>query len=1022
MRKIVFLLLCILTASSQLFAQGKTVTGKVTDENGNPLSGASISAVGSKSNANAMSDGSGNFSITLPSSVKQLSISYVGFTTSTVTLTSGQTSMSVKLAPGAKLDEVVVTGINRVKRSQYTGAASKISEAQIANRPVGSFDQLFQGRVPGVLALTSSGQPGAATNIIIRGSGSIDGGSDPLYIMDGIPVEGGVFQSINPNDFESIDILRDASATALYGSRASSGVIVVTTKKGKSGDKMRVTYTGQAGVKNRPTFTWDMLTSAELLKTQEMYGKVRNITNTTAIKDNMPGWYYSSLNPEFQTVSATEQAARTKSLDSISQINTDWRDVFLKKGGFNSHQISLSGGTGKTRIFTSLSLYNEEGTTLRTDMKRGTWRTNVDYADDKFSLSLQTNLGYTKRNFQQSTTTNSLGNPFLVMNLNVPYTTLYNTSGLINTNQGTKYAATRSYELTSLDVNKSDQIKAVIGTTASYKITEDLSVGVTTGLDFRQTLSTNYGSRLAFTRRTSTSITGKAGFQSETTNTYFSADIRPSLEYRKTFSQKHDISAAVYGEYINEIAKQTNFTGYGIDPRTPNTPAAITTSNALNQLFPVIGGFKSKNTLFSGLLNTRYTYDGKYTLTASYRRDASSKLPEVNRWTGFYAIGLLWDATKESFLRGNTKVNTMRVRFSYGGAGNSINFPRGDYPYQSTYGANGTYGSLITQQATYPGNDNLKWETTFTTNVGVDFGFFRNRIYGTFDWYNKVTKDLFVQQTLVPQSPFGSLSINGGQLQNKGIEVGLSAEVVRTRELTWTINGNFALNRNKVLDLGGQPSYEQGTEQITIGLPLGSHFEVKWGGVDAASGAPLYYDANGKLTSVYAQGAPVQQFGTWEAPWKGGFGTSLRYKGIEISTQFSWQKGANKVNNLEYFMENPRGFIESGYNQANTLKFWQQPGDIVNTPSPAYGVDFSSKLIQNADFLRWRDLTVSYTIPQNLVKKVKFISNINCFIQGQNLAIWTKWKGMDPEAGATNINLSEFPNPKAITGGVTITF
>ena len=161
---------------------------------------------------------------------------------------------------------------------------------------------------------------------------------------------------------------------------------------------------------------------------------------------------------------------------------------------------------------------------------------------------------------------------------------------------------------------------------------------------------------------------------------------------------------------------------------------------------------------------------------------------------------------------------------------------------------------------------------------------------------------------------------------------------------------------------------------------------------------------------------------TWEAPWKGGFGTSIRYKGFELATQFSWQKGAYKVNNLEYFMENPRGFIESGYNQGNTLKFWEKPGDIVSTPSPAYGVDFSSKLIQKADFLRWRDLTVSYTVPQKLMSKIKFISNVNCFLQAQNLAIWTPWKGMDPEAGGTNINLSEFPNPKAITGGVTITF
>ncbi len=1016
-------MLCSLMAVSHLLAQGKTVTGKVTDENGAGLAGASISAVGSK--ASAVTNSDGTFSISVPSKVKELTISFVGYETQTASIGS-QSSLSVKLAQGGnKLDEVVVTGINRVKKSQYTGAATKISEAAIANRPVGSFDQLFQGRVPGLTALTSSGQPGSATNIIIRGTSSINGGSDPLYIIDGIPVEGGVFQSINPNDFESIDVLRDASATALYGSRASAGVIVVTTKKGKSGDKMRVTYTGQAGVKYRPNFTWDMQTSSELLNTQETYGRIRNIVNSQAVQDNMPGWYFSSQNPEFQTLSAIQQAARLKTRDSISQINTNWRDVFLKKGGFNSHQIAISGGTGKTRIFSSLSLYQEEGTTLRTDMKRATWRTNVDYSDDKFSLSIQSNIGYTNRNFQQSTQTNGLANPFLAMNLSVPYTTLYNSAGLINTQLGTKFTAPRTYDLTTLDINKSDQVKVILGTTVSYKLTKDFSLGLTTGVDFRQTLGTNYGSKLAFSRVTSTSITGNAGFQTETTNTYVSANVRPSLEYRKIINQKHDINAAIYGEYINEIGKATSFQGFGIDPRTPNTPNAITAPNAANQLFPVFdktnSNFKTKNTLFGALLNTRYTYDGKYTLTASYRRDASSKLPEVNRWTGFYAVGLVWEATKEAFLRGNTKINTLRVRASYGSAGNSINFPRGDFPYQGTYG-NGAYGSLITQSATYPGNDDLKWETTYTTNFGIDFGFFRNRVYGEFNWYDKRTKDLFVQKTLSQTSGFTSLAINGGELQNKGVELNVNAEVVRTREVVWTINGNFALNRNKVLDIAGEPAYEQGTELIQVGVPLGSHYEVKWGGVDAATGAPLYYDANGKLTQVYAQGAPVQEFGTWEAPWKGGFGTSIRFKGFELATQFSWQKGAYKVNNLEYFMENPRGFIESGYNQGNTLKFWEKPGDIVSTPSPAYGVDFSSKLIQKADFLRWRDLTVSYTVPQKLVSKTKFISNINCFLQAQNLAIWTPWKGMDPEAGGTNINLSEFPNPKAITGGVTITF
>jgi hypothetical protein len=225
-----------------------------------------------------------------------------------------------------------------------------------------------------------------------------------------------------------------------------------------------------------------------------------------------------------------------------------------------------------------------------------------------------------------------------------------------------------------------------------------------------------------------------------------------------------------------------------------------------------------------------------------------------------------------------------------------------------------------------------------------------------------------------------------------------------------------------VLDLGGEPSYEQGTELVTVGLPLGSHYEIKWGGVDAATGQPLYYDLNGKLTTAYVASNAVQQFGTWEAPWKGGFGGRLNYKGFELSTLFSWQTGATKYNNLEFFMENPLGFLANGYNQANTLNMWKKPGDIASTPSPLYSVNFSSQFIHNADFLRWRDLTVSYTLPSKIVAKTKIVSSARFYVQGTNLLIWTNWKGLDPEAGGVNLNVNEFPNPRAVTAGVDITF
>lgn len=1022
MRRLLCFLLGLLFTTAQLYAQ-RTISGTITDSSGKSIPGVTVRVSGTK--VGTTTDDRGIFSLTLPQGAKSLEFSSVGFLSQTVAIpSSGNVTLSLK-SDATAMNEIVVTGFTKTQKSKYAGASTKIDEKVIADRPVGSFDQLFQGRVPGVLSLTSSGQPGTSANIIIRGTNSLQGGSSPLYVVDGIPVEGGVFQSLNPNDFESIDILRDAAGTAVYGSRGSAGVILVTTKRG-TGGKMKLSYGAQFGQTQRPDFTWDMMTSSELLSTQEKYGRALGLTNAGISPNNLPGWYYSKNNPAYAGLPATAAGfADSKArydfiLDSLNKNNTNWRDVFFRDGNFSNHQVTVSGGTGKTRVYSSLAFYNEEGITYRTDMKRGTWRNNLDYADDKLTFQVSSNLGYTKRNFQQSTTTNSTGNPFLVANITAPYSKLYLNGDTLNTGTGNKFAGANAYELTQLDENYSDQVKVTLGTTWGYKITNDFTLGFTGGIDFRETQGSNYGSKLAYTRRTSTTITTNAGFQSESLTRFFQADVRPSLSYRKLIGDKHDLDVALYGEYIKTAEKGINFTGYGIDPRTPNTPAAITQGNGSNQLYSTAGGSKGQGDLISGFMTARYTYDGKYTFSGSYRRDGSSKLPEDTRWQNFFSVGGVWEITREDFMKNSSLFSTLRLKASYGGAGNADNFPRGYYPYQAT-NTTGTYSGLNTQFGSYPGNPEMQWETSWTTNVGVDFGLLKGRIWGDVNVYDRRTKDLFVRKTLSATSGYGPLDINAGELQNKGIEVSLNYDVIRTKDFVLNLNGNFSYNHNEILDLGGEQDYEQGTGKITKGLPIGSHYEIKWGGVDAATGAPLYYDANGNLTNNYALGEAVQEFGTYEAPWKGGFGAIARYKSFEVSTLFAWQQGAQKYDNLAYFMENPNGFVSGGWNQANTMRFWEKPGDIVNTPSPLYNVNFSSQFIHPSDFLRWKDLMITYTMPKTLVNKVKFISNARVFVQGTNLKIWTVWKGMDPEAGAININLSEFPNPRKITAGLDIT-
>lgn len=783
----------------------------------------------------------------------------------------------------------------------------------------------------------------------------------------------------------------------------------------------------QMGIKSKPEYSFRPMNTTELLKAQEDFGRVLNTpSNPFMGSDVIPGWYYSHENPMYATLSPDQQATNNRILDSISKINTDWSDYIFKNGKFSNHQLTLSGGTGKTRLYSSLALYNEIGTTLRTDMKRITFVNNIDHADDKFSYSVSMNLGYTKRNFQQSTVSNSLANPFLTSAVNVPYAKVRNDDGTFATGPGASNAAANQLDLNYYDRNYSNQFKSTLGVNLAYKITKDLTANFVTGIDFRETQNSNYGSRQAYTRRASGSVTGHAGFQSEGLTRFFSGDIRPSLTYKKMLKEKHEFEVTVLGEYIKEFNKFFNVQAFGIDPKTPNTIAATTQGSTANQLIANTSGDKSENALASGLAMLRYTFNNKYTFTGSYRQDGSSKLPKATRWQDFYSLGVIWDASKESFIRNIKAINSLRVKLSYGGSGNANNFPGGDYPYQATYASNGSYLTSNTIFLTYPGNNNMKWETTYVTNFGIDFDVVDRRIYGDINLYNKTTKDVFVAKTLsAAASGLGngfSEIVNAGEIRNRGVEININGDIIRNKNLVWTVFANFAYNKNKVISLGGESSYETGTENITVGLPLGSHYEVEWAGVDAATGQPLYYNKAGNVTNVRSDDDRVQKFGTWEAPRKGGFGTSVKFKGFDLSVLFSWEQGSKKVDNMEYFLENPVGFLSGGYNQSADLHFWQKPGDIVNTPSPAYGTTFSSKIIHDASFLRLRDVTLSYSIPKNILAKAKYVSNLRVFVQGNNLFIWTKWRGRDPEAGATNINLSEFPNPRTITGGLQINF
>jgi TonB-linked SusC/RagA family outer membrane protein len=1028
MRKLVLLLMCFSLAISQLYAQNRTVSGKITDDKGNPVPGATVSVVGTK--INVVADEKGSFSVSVPNSARSIEVTSTGFKATTVSI-AGKSSVEVKLATAtSELDEVVVTGLGKQKKAEYSGAVARVSGAEIRNVPIATFEQMLQGKAAGVTVLNGSGQPGNPANVTIRGQLSITSGATPLYVVDGMPVEASVFQGINPNDIENIEVLKDASSAAIYGSRGAAGVIVVTTRRGSSG-KIKVTYSGQFGTKSKPTFNYDMMNTTELFATQEALGKQLggNIgQNDFGLLPNMPGWQYSRNNPikyvggAPQPKTAADFLFGDRYLDSLKNISVNWDDAFFRTGTFSNQEVNISGGTGRTRFFSSLGIYDEQGLIRRSDLKRYTLRNNIDYADDKFKMSVSSNIGYTIRNFQESTVTNSTANPFLASRITPGYIAPYKADGTWNNGAPLYYAGPNTLNAMEFNEILNDQIKMTLGFDASYKIIKNVTAGFFAGADFRETQATTYRHPRAWNNSSSADIRTRSGSITESLGRFWQYNMRGSLGWAKNYNNIHDVEITGYAEFLKTKQKNFSMQGFGVDEKRPNTPAATTQGNAGNQLFAIVGGGKSERALTSLFGTGRYTFKKKYTLNASYRYDGASNLAEDNRFQGFYSVGVTWDATKENFLAGKKNINTLRVKASYGQSANNDNFALGDFGYLPTYGQGG-YQGLQTVVVAGIGNQAALWEYTNTLNIGIDFGFFQNRFYGDIQLYDRRTENLYARNSLSATGGLGIGSfqdVNAGELQNKGFEYNLNYDIVKNTDITWSVNVNGAYNRNRVLSLGNTTAFERGTELVEVGKPLGSHYNVGWAGVDQATGKPLYYDLAGNVTDQFLASARRNDWGTWQAPWTGGFGSSLRVGGFDVSALFNWQKESIRLNNLEFFVENP-GFVTQGFGQARSFNMWQKPGDVASTQSGFYQNQFSSKYLQDASFLRLRNITLSYTLPQATIAKLKYVSNVRFYVLGQNLATWTKWKGYDPEDD-NNISLSEYPNPRSYTAGVQITF
>lgn len=1007
MRKMLLLATCTLLLCVHVLAQTRTVSGKVNDPDGVPVANASVLVKGSS--LGTTTDLDGTFSLTVPTTAKALVISAINMETMEVSI-ENRNVVSVTLRFSDRdLQEVVVTGYNTQKKSEYVGAATKIDKKEIELVPIGSFDQILQGRAPGLRVSAGSGQPGAAASVQIRGPKSIGGGSTPLYVIDGVPVEPAVFQSYNPNDFESVDVIKDAAAAGLYGSRGASGVIVVTTKRGKAG-KLSLSYRPQFGISQPGTQKFEMMNTAELLQFQEMYGQFVN--------NNLPGWRYSPNNPANASLTPEQKAEQAAILDSIRKINTDWADVFQRNGSFSSHDLNLSGGSDKTRFYASVGYYKEDGIGLRTDLERYTLRFNMDHKSDRLTFQLSNVVGYSKRNFTESEGAVALANPFAAAYLGAPYHKLYNDDGTVAVGSGR--VGPNAFARLENSIRDNHQVKATSSVNMRYDITSNFYVGGNAGFDFRETINSFWLDPKSYAAQTS-GFPANTGTYSDGFTRFFQGNARGYIGYHNTFGV-HRIDASVNAEYVFAKNRSFNFTGYNLSDKLKNTPAAVNPGTVDNGLIPAVGGGKSQSNLVSFFGLAKYSYDDRYIFDVTIRHDGTSILPVANRWQSFFAVGGIWNVLAEKFAANWGTLSTLRFRASYGNSANRENFPFGDFGYYSLYG-NGSYAGFQTIIPTDPGNPQGEWEYTDKLNVGFEVGLWRDRVSAEVNLYNEITRNLFVVQTNPVENgfPFTRLDVNAGKMRNRGIELNVKADIIWTADLTWSVDGNFAYNQNEILDLGQVSEYPSGTAIIRKGLPLGSHYAVKWAGVDPATGKPLYYTKDGKLTDVFSDANSVADFGTYFAPYTGGFGTTLRYKGIELSAFFNFQYKFSRFNNQDFFQLN-HAFAAQGYNvRKEMLQMWTKPGDITNIQSPLYQREFSSKDIQDASYLRFRNLMLSYTLPTSVTNRLKVVKKLRFYGQAQNLYTWTNWTGFDPE-DSNNIAQYEYPLPRIFTVGVDVDF
>lgn len=1007
------LLLLLLQHSISAFAQtpnkpviNSRLHGKVIDSKTNEtLIGATVTIKGITNSTATNVQGEFDL-LTAQKYPYTIVVSSVGYKTKEVVVDGSPVTILLDFDP-KQLSDVVVVGYGTQKRADVTGAVSSVSKSNL-QQPVSSFDQALKGSAPGVQVTQTSGEPGGGVSIRIRGGSSIQGGNEPLYVIDGFPVYNSTvtagtlsgtptnpLSSINPADIESVDILKDASATAIYGSRGANGVVIVTTKKGKA-DKNQVSYEASYGVQT-------LRKKVDVLNAHD-FAILRN----DALYDATPA------KGQFQYLSQAQ-------IDQLGP-GTDWQAAAFRNAGSQNHQLTVSGGTQKIRYLLSGNYFDQDGIIKNTDYKRLGFRANVD-ANPFERLKVSASLTASKSDADVAPS--GIINSLLIM---PPTATIYDPNGGYTLRNPFENIFANPIATIQEQINKSTTNKLLGTTFAEYTIIPGLTVKVLLGTDVNNILEKSYIPSTIYEGSLTNGSAGRGSFNSyswlnENTATYVHAIGKHSFNVLAGFTQQSYSNESFTASSQNFIVDDLTYNGLG-SGSTLITPTSGATTWNLN----------------SYLARVNYNYDDRYYLTASVRADGSSRFGKGNKWGSFPSAAASWNISNESFFKPLAQtVSDLKLRASFGTTGNQ---EIGEYQSLATLGTY-TYiigGKVITGFApNRVANDDLSWETTYSYNGGIDIGFFNNRIVLNLDAYYKKTKNLLLNVEVPWTTGYTSSLQNYGSVANKGLEIGLATQNL-TGELKWNSAFNISFNRNKVLTIGnGATSYISGNYIIRVGQPLGSFYGSKTAGIlqageEATKGAltgnavpkagdRLYKDFSGD--GIFTTALDKDIIGNAQPDFIAGLNNNFSWKGFDLSVFLQGSYGNQILNtnrqNLELF---------TGQQNASALALQRWTPTNPSTTVPRAKLDpapvFSDEFIEDGSFLRVKNVTFGYTLPQSIASSLK-VSSINIYVSAQNLITWTKYTGFDPEiTSGSNVSPGTdagiYPVAKSFNVGLRVGF